>query len=96
MDIWRCDITGNPVGTDTRRVGCPCKCQGCKAGAEIERLRALIEDACKVFDHYDLPEHAFHYRRKLVRAHEQTAPTSAKIALVDDDDQMPLDGHWTT
>lgn len=33
--------------------------------AEIERLRALIEDGCKVFDHYDLPEHAFHYRRAL-------------------------------
>jgi hypothetical protein len=33
--------------------------------SEIERLRAQIEDACKVFDHYDLPEHAFHYRRRL-------------------------------
>lgn len=31
--------------------------------AEIDRLRALIDDACDVFDHYDLPEHAFHYRR---------------------------------
>lgn len=35
--------------------------------AENERLRALIEDACKVFDHYDLPEHALYYRRKLVQ-----------------------------
>lgn len=33
--------------------------------AEIERLRALLENACEVFDHYDLPEHAFHYRRIL-------------------------------
>jgi hypothetical protein len=34
---------------------------------EIERLRALILDACDVFAHYDLPEHAFHYRRELGR-----------------------------
>lgn len=34
-----------------------------QAADEIERLRALILDACMVFDHYDLPEHAFHYRR---------------------------------
>lgn len=31
--------------------------------AENARLRALIADACVVFEHYDLPEHAFHYRR---------------------------------
>jgi hypothetical protein len=36
------------------------------AGDEIERLNALVLDACKVFDHYDLPEHAFHYRRALL------------------------------
>jgi hypothetical protein len=36
-----------------------------EAKKEIERLRAMIEDACKVFDHYDLPEHAFHYRRAI-------------------------------
>jgi hypothetical protein len=34
-----------------------------EAADEIERLRAAIEDGCKVFEHYDLPEHAFHYRR---------------------------------
>lgn len=33
--------------------------------AENDRLRTLMLDACKVFDHYDLPEHAFHYRRAL-------------------------------
>jgi uncharacterized small protein (DUF1192 family) len=33
--------------------------------AEIERLRALILDACDVLEHYDLAEHAFHYRREL-------------------------------
>ena len=37
------------------------------AAAEIEWLREQIEDACKVFDHYDLPEHALHYRRLLER-----------------------------
>lgn len=35
------------------------------AAVEIERLRAELEDACKVLDHYDLPEHALHYRRRL-------------------------------
>jgi regulator of replication initiation timing len=33
--------------------------------AENERLRALLLDACGIFDHYDLPEHALHYRRKI-------------------------------
>jgi hypothetical protein len=32
---------------------------------EVERLRALVLDACEVLVHYDLPEHAFHYRRAL-------------------------------
>lgn len=38
---------------------------------EYERLRALIEDGCKVFEHYDLPEHAFHYRRALLSKHDR-------------------------
>lgn len=32
---------------------------------EIERLRAIVSDACEVLKHYDLPEHAFHYQRAL-------------------------------
>jgi hypothetical protein len=43
------------------------------AAHEIERLRALLLDACGVFDHYDLPEHALHYRRKI-------GPPSAGLA----------------
>jgi hypothetical protein len=35
--------------------------------AEIERLRGLLDDACVVFDHYELPEHALHFRRALAR-----------------------------
>lgn len=50
-----------------------------KLNAEIERLRAMIEDACKVFDHYDLPEHAFHYRREIKRTLEQKASDGGKI-----------------
>ncbi len=34
-----------------------------KGADEIVKLRAQIEDACKVFEKYDLPEHALHYRR---------------------------------
>ena len=36
-----------------------------EAMAEIERLRAIIDDACEVLRHYDLPEHAFHYEQLL-------------------------------
>ncbi len=39
-----------------------------EAEEEIKSLLAMIEDACEVFIHYDLPEHAFHYRRLLKRA----------------------------
>lgn len=44
MNIWHCRLTGNPVGTDTRPIGHPCKCEGCRAAAEIERLRAEVAD----------------------------------------------------
>lgn len=36
-----------------------------EAADEIDRLTKLIHDGCVVFEHYDLPEHAFHYRREL-------------------------------
>lgn len=36
-----------------------------QAADENDRLRAIIDDACEVLEHYDLPEHAFHYRRVL-------------------------------
>lgn len=48
---------------------------------EIERLRAIVNDACEVLRHYDLPEHAFHYERvladkvPLTRGDEQEART---------------------
>ncbi len=38
--VWRCTITGNPAGTDTHIFGRPCNCQGCRAAAEINRLKA--------------------------------------------------------
>lgn len=38
LEVWRCDKTGNPVGTDTVAIGYICMCQGCKAGREIKRL----------------------------------------------------------
>lgn len=46
---WRCDVTGNPVGTDTRRIGAhPCGCQGCRAADEIERLRAAVVELTRI------------------------------------------------
>ncbi len=42
---WRCDRTGNPVGTDTVMVGAPpCKCQGCRAYAAVTSLRAQNDE----------------------------------------------------
>lgn len=35
---WRCEVTNNPVGTDTRGADAPdCQCRGCR-GHEMERL----------------------------------------------------------
>lgn len=36
-----------------------------QAADENDLLRAIIDDVCEVLEHYDLPEHAFHYRRVL-------------------------------
>lgn len=42
---WRCDVTGNPVDTDTRMIGAPpCDCQGCRAASELSRLKAKVEE----------------------------------------------------
>ena len=48
-----------------------------EAADEIERLRALILDGCEVFEHYDLPEHAFHYRRILEKRPRTTNEAAA-------------------
>lgn len=35
---WRCEVTNNMAGTDTRMIGAPdCQCRGCR-GFEMERL----------------------------------------------------------
>ena len=42
---WRCDVTGNCVGTDTRMIGAPpCDCQGCRAADHTTSLNATIAD----------------------------------------------------
>ena len=42
---WHCDITKNPVGTDTVMIGAPpCDCQGCRAAARIEALEAALRE----------------------------------------------------
>jgi chromosome segregation ATPase len=42
--MMRCDVTGNLVGTDTRMIGAQlCECQGCRADAEITRLREDLD-----------------------------------------------------
>ena len=43
---WHCDITKNPVGTDTVMIGAPpCDCQGCRAADRIEALEAALRCA---------------------------------------------------
>lgn len=39
----RCEVTGNPVGTDTWEVGHPCQCRPCRV--YVLTLEALEEDA---------------------------------------------------
>jgi hypothetical protein len=42
---WHCDISKNPVGTDTVMIGAPpCDCQGCRAAARIEALEAALRE----------------------------------------------------
>lgn len=41
----RCQITGNPYGTDTRPEGQPCLCGSCLAGEQMERLQAELAEA---------------------------------------------------
>lgn len=49
MEVWRCDITGNPVGTDTRMIGAPdCGCQGCRAADKIDGLEEDLREAVMV------------------------------------------------
>lgn len=49
MNIWRCDVTGNPVGTDTRMIGAPdCGCQGCRAADKIDGLESDLDSAVRV------------------------------------------------
>lgn len=43
--VWRCDVTKNPVGTDTEMLGCPCRCQGCVAGRAFPALLARLKAA---------------------------------------------------
>ena len=44
-ELIRCDVTGNPWGTDTRMIGRPCLCQGCRAGVRILELEAMLAAA---------------------------------------------------
>lgn len=30
LAVRRCEVTGNPCGTDTRPEGDPCRCEGCR------------------------------------------------------------------
>jgi len=54
---WRCDISGNPYGTDTLSVGVDCQCQGCRAHRRVthlqqenERLRSTVSNLLKVIE----------------------------------------------
>ncbi|KKL96336.1 hypothetical protein LCGC14_1845570, partial [marine sediment metagenome] len=40
---WRCDVTNNPIGSDTVMIGAGfCQCQGCRAYRRVDAL----EDQC--------------------------------------------------
>lgn len=48
---WRCDVTGNPVGTDTQMVGYTCDCQGCRAA---DTLAANVKELADAHDRVDV------------------------------------------
>jgi hypothetical protein len=39
MSVERCEVTGNPYGTDTWTEGQPCRCSNCQRMLEHERTR---------------------------------------------------------
>lgn len=38
--VERCEVTTNPVGTDTRPIGQPCKCASCLRYEDLRRSKA--------------------------------------------------------
>lgn len=78
-DPWRCDVTGNPYGTDTRMIGKPCLCQGCRAADRIEKLEAALWDAEMNLD----PEHETKwyaaYKDLLADIRNRAAPTPSPL-----------------
>lgn len=36
--VLRCEVSGNPCGTDTHQIGYPCQCNQCKAAQAIREL----------------------------------------------------------
>lgn len=47
--LIRCDVTKNPVGTDTEMIGRPCQCQACAAARRIAELEAALSN---IVDHH--------------------------------------------
>lgn len=43
-EVWCCDVTTNPIGTDTEMVGASCACQACRMSGEIVRLQDALEE----------------------------------------------------
>lgn len=82
MDDDHCDACGQEKGSEDFLFACMKRLKTTEA--EIERLTRIIQDACEVLRHYDLPEHAFHYERVLAgevpltiaQANEQLMPVA--------------------
>jgi len=54
----RCEITGNPCGTDTWEILTPCKCKQCQAWlmvycTNLETRIKVLEDALKFYQHVE-------------------------------------------
>lgn len=44
-----CDVTKNPVGTDTEMIGRPCQCQACAAARRIEELEGELRKWLEIY-----------------------------------------------
>ena len=94
--VMRCDVTKNPVGTDTRMIGGPdCACQGCQAAALIASQARRIEELEAVYDaarglcygeDWNNGTHAKSrgYRQKLVAAVNAIEPLPPRATLKGD------------
>lgn len=68
--LWRCEVTNNPVGTDTVAVGYTCMCRGCRGHALAAEVEALKKER-------DRAERTLRYALEVAKDQEDHADSLA-------------------